>query len=105
MLIAVFPCSFKPLSIWVILYSKPKAIVILKVSIIDLSIRPEVLSLTMLLAHEPLALIDPAIWPVEKPIAIHLVLNKLALVKLTLAGDSSANAMAAPIVEEALIER
>lgn len=82
-LFAVFPGTLETLSIRVVKNARAIALIILKITLIGLSIRPQVCALAVLFAHVKVSEVHAAIWILEQPLAVHGIIYERPLVNFT----------------------
>lgn len=77
-------------AVWIVEYSVTIAVVSLELTYVNLAARPHVCSMSLLLAIDEVTEVNPAIRPLEQPLALHAVIQKVALVYFLAGSDSSA---------------
>ena len=102
MLLAILPSAFILLTIRVVQGTLPTALIILELTLVRLSIRPQVSSLTVLLAVMESAEEEPTVWPLEQAITVHRVVQKGTLVDLPSGRYASAEPVDLTLFVEAL---
>jgi hypothetical protein len=70
-LLPIFPVAFKSLAVRVVQRSEAIALIGFKLSIIDLTVRPHINSLSVLLAALERTIVKSAIGPLVKPVTAH----------------------------------
>lgn len=105
MLFSVFPIPLESFAIWVVEHAESRAIVVLELPLVDLSVGPEVFPEAVLFVIVPFSLIYPTIRPVEEPGPVHRIVLEKPLVNFHLAGDGSAVTVAKTVLEPALVDR